>query len=649
MNRPFSKVLVANRGEIASRLLRTIRNAGYASVAVYSDADFAAPHVMDADQSIRIGPGPAVDSYLSIKAIIDAALKIGADAIHPGYGFLSENAIFVDACTQEGLVFVGPVAESIRVMGDKRAAKERMMAAGVPCIPGYIGADQSMETLIAEAADVGLPLMIKASAGGGGRGIRLVNDLADFSEAAKSAASEARNAFGDGTLYLEKAIFGARHIEVQIVADTQGTTLHFGDRDCSAQRRNQKVIEEAPSPGITQALRDRICKDAVNAAAAIDYVGAGTVEFLLDADGHHYFLEMNTRLQVEHPVTEEITGVDLVELQLRVATGAPIGLEQADICFRGHAMEARLYAEDPANGFIPCTGRITSWKPVEGPNYRVDGGINTGQEISSFYDPMVAKVIARGDTREEARRRLLRALRETMLLGITNNGYYLQRIVQNQVFATGGVTTNYLGDHPELCEVPKPGALMNALAVLLLTIPEGECLARWRGAGVNNWRIDLENYDFHFTVQRELIGQVKIFTPNVLITLEVISFGEGSMRFKCDGIEEDVCFARHDAGVDVAFRGRCERYSERQSLLDGDEAHGSGELTSPMSGLVIDIRMAEGEVVTSQQTILVLEAMKMEMEIKADVDGVLSSVLVKTGDQVTAQQLLARIEDVDTQ
>ena len=407
----FSKILIANRGEIACRVMRTARDLGYRTVAVYSDADADALHVREADEAVRIGPPPVSESYLDARAIIEAAKRVGADAVHPGYGFLSENDGFASACQDAGLVFIGPTPDAIRAMGNKAAAKRLMIEAGVPCVPGYQGADQSDATLAAEAQRIGCPIMVKAAAGGGGRGMRLVTRLEDFADAVSTARSEAQNAFGSGELILEKAVVDARHVEVQVFGDAHGHVIHLGERDCSAQRRHQKVIEEAPSPAVSPALREKMGAAAVAAAKAISYRGAGTVEFLLGADGEFYFLEMNTRLQVEHPVTEEITGLDLVEWQLRVAAGEPLPLKQEDVRLDGHAIEVRLYAESPEKNFLPQSGTVFEWRPAEGKGVRVDHGIRSGQEISPFYDPMIAKVIAHGRTREEARRRLVRALR----------------------------------------------------------------------------------------------------------------------------------------------------------------------------------------------------------------------------------------------
>ena len=442
----ITSLLVANRGEVALRIMRTAKAQGIATVAVYTDADQDSPHRHFADRAVNIGEGPAGESYLSIETILRAARESGADAIHPGYGFLSERADFAEAVAATGLTFVGPPAKAIDAMGNKAAAKRLMLAANVPCVPGYEGEDQSDARFIEAAADIGFPVMVKAAAGGGGRGMRLVHDPADLPEALTLARDEARNAFGSDELILEKAVIRPRHVEVQVFADSQGNTIHLGERDCSVQRRHQKVVEEAPCPIMTPELRARMGEAAVNAARAVDYVGAGTVEFLLDESGAFYFLEMNTRLQVEHPVTELITGLDLVALQLDVAAGKPLPLTQDDVRLTGHAIEVRLYAEDPANDFLPAAGTVDVWREGAGPGVRIDGGINQGQTISPFYDPMVAKVMAHGPDRESARKRLVDGLRDTALFGPSNNRDFLIAVLSDDTFAAGEATTAFLDE-----------------------------------------------------------------------------------------------------------------------------------------------------------------------------------------------------------
>ena len=446
IDEPFNSILIANRGEIACRVIRTAKQLGYRTIAVYSEADAGAPHMQLADAAVCIGPGPVGESYLLADNILAAAASSGAEAIHPGYGFLSENAAFAEAVESAGLVFIGPTREAIDVMGNKAESKRRMIDAGVPCVPGYEGLDQSDKTLLAEGNKIDLPLMVKAAAGGGGRGMRLVHDYKELANAIKLARAEAESAFGSGELILEKAIIQPRHVEIQVFADTQGNTIHLGERDCSVQRRHQKVVEEAPCPIMTPELREQMGQSAIDAAKSVNYRGAGTVEFLLDSSGAFYFLEMNTRLQVEHPVTELITGLDLVELQINVAQGQPLGLTQEDIKLQGAAIEVRLYTEDPSQDFLPASGPVDLWQPASGVGVRIDGGISTGQAISPFYDPMVAKVIGYGADRETARLRLIDALKETVLFGTANNKDFLIQCLEKQRFIDGAATTAFIAE-----------------------------------------------------------------------------------------------------------------------------------------------------------------------------------------------------------
>ncbi|MBL4740563.1 MAG: acetyl-CoA carboxylase biotin carboxylase subunit [Sneathiella sp.] len=443
----FSKILIANRGEIACRIIRTAHSMGYKTVAVYSEADKNALHVKMAGETVCIGPADASMSYMNIERIIQASKDTGADALHPGYGFLSENPNFAEACIENGITFIGPDPHAIRVMGNKAAAKRKMIKAGVPCVPGYEGEDQSDRQFIEAARQIGFPVMVKAAQGGGGRGMRLVKKPEKLEKALKAARSEAQNAFGSGELILEKAVIEPRHIEIQIFADTDGNIVHMGERDCSIQRRHQKVIEEAPSPAVSSQLRSEMGDAAVSAAAAIDYFGAGTVEFLLTDEGDFYFLEMNTRLQVEHPVTEFITGFDLVEWQLRIARGEKLPKAQSDIPLAGHAIEARLYTEDPYNNFLPKVGTLVEWIPASGTGIRVDHGLESGLEITPYYDPMIAKIIAYGETREEARERLIVALEETVDQGLITNRLFLIECLQAEAFIQGDVTTAFIDTH----------------------------------------------------------------------------------------------------------------------------------------------------------------------------------------------------------
>lgn len=641
----MQKVLVANRGEIACRVLRSIHDAGYQSVAVYSDADADAPHVDLADQAIRLGPGPAASSYLNTEAVLDAAQRSGADAIHPGYGFLSENAAFASACAEAGLTFIGPSPKCIAVMGNKSAAKATMEAAGVPCIPGFIGDDQSTKTLAEAARGIGVPLMVKASAGGGGRGIRLVRDADEIEAALRSAASEAANAFGDGTLYLEKAIFGSRHIEVQIVADCHGNVLHLGERDCSAQRRNQKVVEEAPAPGLSETLRARICGCAVDAARAIGYVGAGTVEFLLAPEGDFYFLEMNTRLQVEHPVTELITGIDIVRLQLQAAAGTPFAVTQEDIAFQGHAIEARLYAEDPAEGFMPQVGSIGVWEPATGDGIRVDAGIERGQIVSSHYDSMIAKLVAWGITREEATLRLQRAIRGTVLLGLRHNGEYLGKIVSSDAFRAGRIATTSLTEMPDLPkrEPPEPRAIL--AAAFLAGWNREWSLARWCGSGPARWQTRFRDPDVVVTLSRGLDGTLAGEWPDHRLDFALLRVTDDSLTFISEGVRETLRYFRKDDEIELHFRGRHLWFAILRPGSAQADAKANDTLRSPMSATVVDVYVSTGESVARGQKLLMLEAMKMEIEVTAEIDGEICELSISRGDQVSKGQLLAKLHE----
>jgi geranyl-CoA carboxylase alpha subunit len=505
----FTTILIANRGEIACRIIRSAHALGYRTVAVYSQADEGAPHVRLADRAVMIGPPSVRDSYLNSERLIAAARAAGADAVHPGYGFLSENAEFAQACVDAGLVFIGPSPAAIAAMGNKAAAKRAMIAAGVPCIPGFQdSSDQSDERLIAEAHHVGFPLLIKAAAGGGGRGMRLVKSADALQSAIASARSESESAFGSGELILERAIMDGRHVEIQVFGDSHGHVIHLGERDCSVQRRHQKVVEESPSPAVTPELRERMGVAAITAAGSIGYVGAGTVEFMLDASGAFYFLEMNTRLQVEHPVTELVTGLDLVELQLRVAAGEPLPLTQDELRLTGHAIEVRLYAEDPYAGYLPQSGQIHAWLPATGPGVRVDHGVRAGQPITPHYDPMIAKVIAFGQHRDEARRRLVRALGDTVLLGPPNNKQFLADILEHPVFVAGGATTRFLEQHLSDLARPEPDARMWACAAALwCTLGQSQSHTghlSWRSSGKASFPLELASGDIRARLSVEM-------------------------------------------------------------------------------------------------------------------------------------------------
>ena len=646
----FSKVLIANRGEIACRIMGTAHAMGYRTVAVYSEADADAPHVAMADQAVCIGPAPVGESYLNVTAILQAAARSGADAVHPGYGFLAENADFAESCADAGLVFIGPPPQAINLMGNKRLAKLRMTEAEVPCVPGYNGADQDDGALAAAGDNIGFPLMVKAAAGGGGRGMRLVQELADLPAAISGARSEAENAFGSGELILEKAVIEPRHVEIQIFADAHGNCVHLGERDCSIQRRHQKVVEEAPSPAVGPKLRAAMGGAAVAAAQAIDYVGAGTVEFLLSADGGFYFLEMNTRLQVEHPVTEMITGLDLVAWQLDIAAGHALPLTQDAIEFNGHAIEVRLYAEDPYTNFLPQTGTVVAWQPS--PEVRVDSGIVEGQEISPFYDPMLAKVIAHGRNREEARRRLLRGLEDTVLLGLPNNRGFLLDVLRHSAFADGTATTAFIGRHFPVLLRPEPDGTARALAAVLLYRRSAQDQVGWRSASPVVAGIDLR-FGEEKCLCRVAPGdagyQVAVGTDET-VEMELLGVEAGRVRFRCAGVVQWANFAFECDDLHLDLAGISERFFEfTPELAAAKEKEGDGRLIAPMAGRIVAVRAGLGETVAKGQILVILEAMKMEHEIKAPADGVIAEIGAAEGDQVNSRQMLAVVAAADAE
>ena len=657
----FTSILVANRGEIACRVIRTARAQGYRTVAVYSEADAGAPHVQMADEAVCIGPGPVNESYLVQENIMRAAATSGAGAVHPGYGFLSENADFARACEAAGLVFIGPGPDAIQLMGNKAEAKRRMLEAGVPCVPGYEGTDQSDALLLEEGARIGPPLMVKAAAGGGGRGMRLVHDLKELANAIKLARAEAESAFGSGELILEKAIIRPRHVEVQVFADSQGNTIHLGERDCSVQRRHQKVVEEAPCPVMTDTLRAEMGAAAIAAAASIRYRGAGTVEFLLDESGRFYFLEMNTRLQVEHPVTELVTGLDLVALQLQVAQGEPLGLTQDDITLTGNAIEVRLYTEDPSQDFLPTSGPVDLWSPPQGVGIRVDGGIATGQQISPFYDPMVAKIIASGPSRDIARLRLIEALQETVLFGPCHNRDFLVACLQKECFAAGRATTAFIAEEFTALEMAgvTPGFSDSAVAAVIELALEHQALYAdsvivapqlrdWSSASA---LLSRKRYQ-HGEVLHDLAvmalgsGSYQVFDASQSCLVELLSLEGSSAHVGIDGARHVARFHTPRSGkLYLSIDGRAAQYLD-MIRLDGALEHsgGSGRVSAPMHGLLLEVRVAPGDVVESGQTLAVLEAMKMHYEILAEANGTVREVMAEAGKQVAAEDVLIEIE-----
>ena len=660
MSRRFDSVLVANRGEIACRVIRTARAQGYRTIAVYSEADADAPHVQLADTAVLIGPAPVKDSYLDQHRILAAAERTGAGAVHPGYGFLSENAAFAGACAAAGLVFIGPAAAAIEAMGDKARAKRRMLDAGVPCIPGYQEEDQSDDRLIAAAKDIGPPLMVKAAAGGGGRGMRLVEDLEHLPAALASARSEAESAFGSGELILEKALIRPRHVEVQVFGDSHGNVIHLGERDCSVQRRHQKVVEEAPCPVMTPELREAMGQAAVNAAKSIDYVGAGTVEFLLDADGNFYFLEMNTRLQVEHPVTELVTGLDLVALQFDVAQGGGLPLDQQEVRLDGHAIEVRLYAEDSQNDFLPASGPALLWLPPRGEGVRVDHGLLPGQEVSPFYDPMVAKIIAVGPSREVARRRLLRALEDTALFGFETNREFLIEVLASDCFVDGGATTAFIAEQfPEGFRASTPtrehcvvAACLQYLEALdqserYMVTPALE-LSGWSGhRGLStHLRYALDGEPVDLRVRQAAPDLYRVAVGDEEHVVRWLSEGEeGTARIAVDGIQRNLAWCFPECGqVALQLAGRAVVFSNQLALTAAELAGaGSGSVTAPMHGNLMSLKVSVGDTVAEGDTLAVMEAMKMEHKLVAEVAGEVLAIHASAGDQVSAGAVLLEI------
>ena len=641
----FNKILIANRGEIACRIQRTAQALGYRTVAVYSEADANALHVQMADEAVNIGPAPVQQSYLNIPAILDAARLTGADAVHPGYGFLSENPEFAKACIAAGLVFIGPSADAIELMGSKRLSKIAMLAAGVPCIAGYQGSAQDDATLQREAERIGYPLMIKASAGGGGRGMRLVHAAGQLLEHLHTARSEALNAFGSDELILEQALIAPRHVEIQLFGDAHGNLIYLGERDCSVQRRHQKVIEEAPCPVMTAELRQAMGEAALKAGRAVAYVGAGTVEFLLDQSGRFYFLEMNTRLQVEHPVTELITGLDLVDWQLQIAAGQPLPLRQEQVTLTGHAMEVRLYAEDPAQGFLPQTGEVLRWEPAAG--VRVDHGLQAPQRISPFYDPMLGKIIAHGATREEARRKLLRAVQDCVLLGVPSNQRLLVDLLGHPQFVAADFSTGFIAEH--FSDIARPPISDEQLAVAAALFYRHSAalhrpaLASWRNNASVPWTYRLSVGEQCHEVSARVAADDHLKIGDIAIHLQgsdgrwaslVINGVRRRLAYHLQGTQLWLL----DAGSSLCVNNQTQTVASREAPAS------SGTVKAPMDGAITLVQVSEGDEVRKGQLLLVLEAMKMEHPLKAGIDGVVKAIQVSAGDQVRNRQVLLQIE-----
>jgi acetyl-CoA/propionyl-CoA carboxylase biotin carboxyl carrier protein len=650
----FKTVLVAGRGEIAVRIIRTLRGLGITSVAVHADADAGARHVRDADLAVRI------DSYLSIDAVIGAARETGAEAVHPGYGFLAENSVFARACADAGLVFIGPPASAIEAMGDKIRAKRTVAAAGVPVVPGSEEAGLSDEELAAAAIRIGLPVLLKPSAGGGGKGMRLVRDPAELTEAIESARREARGSFGDDTLLVERLIDNPRHIEIQVFADTYGNVVHLGERECSLQRRHQKIVEEAPSPLLDATLRRSMGAQAVNAAKAVGYVGAGTVEFVVPGDRPEdlNFMEMNTRLQVEHPVTELVTGYDLVELQLRIAAGDPLPFTQDDIAFEGHAVEARIYAEDPARGFLPSGGRVLALSEPVGRDVRVDSGISPGDEVGSSYDPMLAKVIATGRDRATALRGLDRALASYTLLGVATNVAFLRRLLAHPDVTAGRLDTGLVerampeltGDRPDHEEHVRAAAALERMLALEPKAPGDPWLIPdgWR-QGEPAWTRWLINASGRDPVEVRVRGRAHDAEVSVgggePVRASAVWDGPGDLRVSYAGRTIRYACARDGDVCWLGREGRTWALTEHPVTAAGGGAGpaAGGVVRSPMPGTVLAVKAAEGDEVAEGQPLVIVEAMKMEHTVVAPVAGVVARLPARPGAQVSLEEILAEI------
>ena len=659
MSAPFESVLIANRGEIAVRIARTCRAMGIRTIAVYSDADAGAVHVRACDIAVRIGPPPARESYLRIDAILEAARATDARAIHPGYGFLSENPEFAAACAAAGVTFVGPPPSAMRAMGDKIAAKKTVEAAGVPTVPGYLGDDQSPAALLEHAKRIGMPLLIKASAGGGGKGMRVVHEPAAFPEALDGAKREALAAFGDQTVFLERYLVAPRHIEMQILADAHGKCIHLGERECSIQRRHQKVLEETPSPAVSAALRAEMGYAAVRAAQAVGYVNAGTVEFMLDANGKYYFLEMNARLQVEHPITEAVTDVDLVREQLLIAAGAPLGLAPADVQPRGHAIEVRVYAEDAERDFLPSIGRITEFAPPEGPGLRNDAGVAAGTTVSVDYDPMLAKLIAFDRTRDACIERLAAALDDYVVGGVTTNIPFLRWLVGHHAFRSGETTTAFIGEYfrPELlASVQDDRVALLAAAAALQTIAPAEAsrnawlrLGPWRHAAESRTVSFAQNEEAAISVRPMPDGRWACALGEFQATVECAA-GKGTLYVDRKRLRFAAWPSRR--GIAVSMNGRVHEFTPLPppSTDDASRGHrhhgtaGMGSVEAPMSGKIVLVRARAGSQVAARDVLVVMEAMKMEHTIVAPYDGTVSAVNVAAGEIVGAGDVLAEIE-----
>jgi len=658
----IKKLLIANRNEIARRILRAAKPMGIATVAVYSEADEKAMHVQEADEAYCIGPAPSLESYLRIDKLIETALKAGADAIHPGYGFVSESPAFAQACAQAGITLVGPTPQAIADMADKACAKEIAQQAGLPCIPGFSEPNASVSDLMAAAQRIGYPVMIKALAGGGGRGMRLVMNESEFASQLHSAQLEAKNAFNDDRVMLEKAIINPRHIEIQVLADTHGHAVHLGERDCSVQRRHQKIVEEAPSPAVSAELRARMGEAALKLVRATSYVGAGTVEFLLDANGDFYFIEMNTRLQVEHGVTEAITGIDLVQWQLRIASGEHLTLQQDNLTFSGHAIQGRLCAEDPARDFMPQTGPVLAWRPDE--NSRCDHALQEGGEVSPWYDSLLAKVIVHGENRLAACEKLADSLKRTVLIGFEHNALYLQRIASHPVFQGGDFGTGFLAQHAD--ELLKPQHFMAecAVAAVFLAYAQQQNHAAWPTPLTG------------FSSTRALPRPLKLKVQGKSLNLKVSS---NNNSYEVDGLGDEAVVLEHwqcmttqqgSVTIQSMVNDQSAQYTVTQSNsgvwvqqgLNPQALHVDDEtllsasalaegvfqavVSSPMNGKVTQVLVQPGQQVEAGTVLVCLEAMKMEHRISAKTAAIVEQVHIKVGDQMKQKQAMVQLSPI---
>ncbi|WP_372981585.1 acetyl-CoA carboxylase biotin carboxylase subunit [Marinobacter sediminum] len=656
----FSKILIANRGEIACRIIQTAHDMGIRCVAVYSDADANARHVAMADEAFHIGPAPSSESYLRSEKIIEIAKESGAQAIHPGYGFLSENTGFAEACEANNLVFIGPPSSAIAAMGSKSAAKAIMEKAGVPLVPGYHGNDQAPETLRTEAEKCGFPLLLKAVAGGGGKGMRVVERMEEFDDALAAAKREAKNAFGNPDMLIERYLTQPRHVEIQVFCDQDGKGVYLAERDCSVQRRHQKVLEEAPAPGLSEDTRKAMGEAAVRAAQAINYVGAGTVEFLYDVDGSFFFMEMNTRLQVEHPVTEMVTGQDLVEWQLKIAWGEPLPLQQSEVKTRGHALEARIYAEDPDHDFLPATGHLRYLStPDENAHVRVDTGVTEGDDISIHYDPMIAKLIVWDETRDQAINRMVQALENYRIAGVKTNIRFLHALADAQPFREQDLTTGFIDTHRELLfpksKLDTHKALVLAAGFVLEARKSSEPASTdpWSPFGRrNSWRLNSEyaqplqlqvGEEIHDLKILERDDRYQVYVGDSVYNLTA-RLDDDFLQAVVNGHRISIHGNLHNDQLVLFYEGdtfQCNVYRETYGFED---MAGEGSLEAPMNGAIVAVQAKVGDKVTAGQTLVIMEAMKMEHAIKAPADGVVSEIFFAEGDQVAEGAELIAID-----